>query len=171
MHKILILSDSHGLTDEIAEIEKNHQVDYMIHCGDSELDMDAPELQNFIKVGGNCDIDSRYPEEQTIEINNRICFITHGHLQGVKRGLMNLTYRAMERDATVVCFGHTHFAGADRIGNQLFINPGSIRLPNNRPEKTYAILEWGNTDDVKVLFYTTTGELVEDLTYQTVFSE
>lgn len=169
MHKILILSDSHGMTDEVNAIKKHHQVDCMIHCGDSELDMDAPELEGFVKVGGNCDVDSRYPEEETIEINNRLCFITHGHLQQVKRGLMTLTYRALERDATVICFGHTHVAGAERIGNQLFINPGSIRLPNNRREKTYALLEWSSLDDMRVSFFTTSGELVEDLSYQTSF--
>lgn len=36
--KILICSDSHGLTDELIELKKRHgDMDYYIHCGDSEL--------------------------------------------------------------------------------------------------------------------------------------
>src|SRR5699024_2340501 len=70
MNKILILSDNHGLKDELVEIKKRHKVDHFIHCGDSELDVDAPELKGFLKVAGNCDHDVRFPEEQTIEVGD-----------------------------------------------------------------------------------------------------
>lgn len=166
MTKVLILSDSHGLTDEITQITERHQLVYMIHCGDSELDMDAPKLEDFIKVAGNCDSDTRFPDEQTIQIEDLTCYVTHGHLQHVKMNLINLSYRAEEANAHVVCYGHTHIAGAEQIGKQLFINPGSIRLPNNRKEKTYAIMEWSSLEHVEVNFYTTTGELVKDLSYK-----
>ncbi len=38
--KVLIMSDSHGLTHEISIIKERHKQDVtaMIHCGDSELD-------------------------------------------------------------------------------------------------------------------------------------
>jgi len=171
MTKVLILSDSHSLTEEICQITERHRVNHLIHCGDSELDMDAPELEPFIKVGGNCDPDTRFPDEQTIKIENFTYFITHGHLYQVKMNLTALSYRAEEVQADVVCYGHTHIAGAEKLGGQLFINPGSIRLPNNRSEKTYAIMEWDSSDHVQINFYTTDGEWIEDLSYQTSFNE
>ncbi|WP_106496992.1 metallophosphoesterase [Lentibacillus sp. Marseille-P4043] len=169
MPKILIVSDSHGLTNELEQIKENLAVDYMIHCGDSELDLDAPELSGFVKVAGNCDFDTRFPDEQLVTVANINVYITHGHLYQVKRNLMPLSYRAQETGARVVCFGHTHIAGAEKSGDQLFINPGSIRLPKGRQEKTYALMEWSTEDDVTVFFYTVAGEIVDELTYHTTF--
>src|SRR5690625_3108690 len=154
MTKVLILSDSHSLTEEICEITERHQGSHLIHCGDSESDMDAPELEPFIKVGGNCDPDTRFPDEQTIKIENFTYFITHGHLYQVKMNLTALSYRAEEVQADVVCYGHTHIAGAEKIGGQLFINPGSIRLPYNRCEKTYALLYRDRSELVNINIYT-----------------
>lgn len=165
MTKVLILSDSHGLTDEITEIKERHQLKHMIHCGDSELDMDASELDGFLKVGGNTDYDVRFPEEQKSTINGLTFFVTHGHLHNVKANLMTVGYRAQEVNAQVICFGHTHIAGVEQIGKQLFINPGSIRLPRNHPEKTYAIMEFDSANDITVTFYKVDGEVVNDLTY------
>ncbi|WP_449355644.1 metallophosphoesterase family protein [Virgibacillus natechei] len=165
MTKVLILSDSHGLRDEIIEIKERHQFKYMIHCGDSELDMDTMELDGFLKVGGNTDHDARFPEEQILTINGLTFFVTHGHLHDVKANLMTVGYRAEEAGAQVICFGHTHIAGAEQIGKQLFINPGSIRLPRNRIEKTYAIMKFDSIDEITVTFHTVDGEVVDELTY------
>ncbi|MFC3040041.1 metallophosphoesterase family protein [Virgibacillus xinjiangensis] len=168
MTKVLILSDSHGLTKELKEIKKRHTVDYMIHCGDSELEMDATELEGFYMVGGNMDMDHRFPDEQTVTIGGLTFFIAHGHLHNVKGNISTIAYRAEEEGAQVICFGHTHIAGAEKLGAQLLINPGSIRLPRNRQEKTYAIMEWNSKDDIKVNFYTETGEIVPDMAYSTM---
>ncbi|MEN1968304.1 metallophosphoesterase [Lentibacillus sp. N15] len=170
MPNILIVSDSHGLTQELQQIKERHDADYMVHCGDSELDMDADPLEGFIKVAGNCDSDSRFPDEQVIRLDSINLFVTHGHLYQVKRNLMNLAYRAQEDHAQIVCFGHTHIAGAENSGNQLFINPGSIRMPRNRAERTYALMDWETIDKVHVHFYTVAGDVVEELTYQTSLS-
>jgi hypothetical protein len=53
---------------------------------------------------------------------------------------MKLKYKAQEVKADIVCFGHSHVLGAEVIDGTLFINPGSIRLPRERTEKTYVIL-------------------------------
>ncbi|PAV27711.1 YfcE family phosphodiesterase [Virgibacillus profundi] len=163
MTKVLIISDSHGLTEEFAHIKERHQLKYMIHCGDSELGPDDPLLDDFYKVGGNCDFDPRYPEEQLINIDGLRFFVTHGHLHHVKTNLMTISYRAKEENAQVICFGHTHIAGAEHVDKQLFINPGSIRMPRNRKEKTYAIMEWDSPEDVTVNFYSIDGKPVEEL--------
>ena len=167
MNEILIMSDSHGLEDEIITIKQRHKLTDMIHCGDSELDVDNPVLAGMVKVKGNCDFGQGFINNQKIEIGDLNVFITHGHLFDVRASLLPLSYRASEEQAQVICFGHTHIAGAEKIDNQLFINPGSIRLPRNRREKTYAILSFSSLDNIRVEFYTPSGEKVKDLTYQT----
>ncbi|WP_404453361.1 metallophosphoesterase [Virgibacillus necropolis] len=170
MTKVLFVSDSHGLTNELTQIKNQVNVDHMIHCGDSELELDAEQLDGFVKVRGNCDYDNRLPNEQTIEIGDLNFFVTHGHLHRVKSELTTLSYRAEELNARVIGFGHTHVAGAEKVGNQLFINPGSIRLPRRIQVKTYAIMEWDELDKISISFYTLDGEVVEELTYHTSLS-
>ncbi|WP_085991762.1 metallophosphoesterase [Oceanobacillus senegalensis] len=171
MKKILLISDSHGLQQEILDIKKRHQVDRIIHCGDSELDFDANELTGMDKVAGNCDTDARFPNETVITIGELTFFVTHGHLYNVKSNLLPLSYRAEELKANVICFGHTHIAGAEKMDKLLFINPGSIRMPRNRIEKTYAILEWETTKNIRVRFYTVDGELVSKMSYETTLED
>ncbi|MCT2537919.1 metallophosphoesterase [Aquibacillus koreensis] len=168
MPKVLIMSDSHGLRKEVAMIKDRHKdsVDQVIHCGDSELDMDAPELYDFMKVAGNCDIDGRYPNEIDFSVQDLTFFVTHGHLFQVKTTLMPLSYRAEELGANVICFGHSHIAGAEVVKGRLFINPGSVRLPRGRKEPTYAILSWEAKQDVTVDFYDVSGDKIEEMTYQ-----
>src|SRR5699024_1376359 len=131
------MSDSHGLENEIIMIKERYENKNLIHCGDSELDMDASVMEDFLKVAGNCDFDARYPEEQVVDIGELKFLIVHGHLHGVKSGLTALSYRAEELGAQVACYGHTHVADVSKINNQLLINQGSSRLHRNRKEKTY----------------------------------
>ncbi len=46
---VLIISDSHGLEEELQTIAKRHEaeVDLMIHCGDSELETGHPALDSY----------------------------------------------------------------------------------------------------------------------------
>jgi uncharacterized protein len=141
--RVLIVSDSHGLTKELKKLIEKHQgeVDYFIHCGDSELDPDDPAIKHFIMVRGNCDFDERFPEDIIKTIGDRTIFITHGHHYSVKSSLMRLAYKAKEVAADIACFGHSHQLGAEMVYGTLFINPGSIRLPRGRRERTYVILD------------------------------
>lgn len=143
MSKVLIVSDSHGSTELLEGIEKLHgnDVELMIHCGDSELDEDAAAIKNFKSVKGNCDFYGNFPEDDMHVINGVNILVTHGHLYSVKTTLGNLFYKAKELQADIVCFGHSHILGAEMVDDVLFINPGSIRLPRGRAERTYAILE------------------------------
>lgn len=171
MPSVLIVSDSHGLTEQVQNIKDRHahEVDGMIHCGDSELEYRSKEMDGFMKVKGNCDFSEEYPEELQESIQDMSFFVTHGHLFRVKSTLMPLSYRADELGAHIVCFGHSHIAGAEMVNGKLFINPGSIRLPRNHPEKTYAIVTWDQQQSVHVHFYNDQGENISDLTYETNF--
>ena len=47
--KVLIVSDSHGLTTELEKLKAKYQgeVEHFIHCGDSELEADDPAIRAF----------------------------------------------------------------------------------------------------------------------------
>lgn len=163
MNNVLLVSDSHGLTDELLCIKNRHRVSHMIHCGDSELSIDHKVMEGFYKVAGNCDRDVRYPNEDTIMIDELKFFITHGHLFHVKSHLLSLSYRAAEVEANIVCFGHSHIAGAEKFDDRIYINPGSIRTPRGRKEKTYVLLTWDRKQYIDVRFYNQSGKIIKDL--------
>ncbi|MBM7648908.1 putative phosphoesterase [Bacillus ectoiniformans] len=141
--KVLVVSDSHGWGEILTELKGRYEnkVDAMFHCGDSELLADDPEMDGWIVVRGNCDTEQSYPNDLTEEIEGVRIFMTHGHRYNVKMSLMNLQYKAEEHQADLAFFGHSHLIGAEKIGQTIFLNPGSITLPRGRSEKTYAMVE------------------------------
>ncbi|WP_082233668.1 metallophosphoesterase [Halobacillus massiliensis] len=172
MTKVLIISDTHGLTDKVIDIKERHKEETaaMIHCGDSELDIDSKELEGFYYAKGNCDFQPEMEEEQVFTVDGVTFLVVHGHLHQIKSTLMPLSYRADEAGAQVACFGHSHMAGAENINGKLFINPGSARQPRDRKEPTYAILEWETPEEVKLQFYHVDGEPMPELQIQTTLA-
>ena len=170
MTKVLLVSDSHSLTEELTTIKERHTVDFMVHCCDSELEMDDAALKGFYIVGGNCDFDHRYPDEQILELGGLNFLIVHGHLHHVKRNLTVLANDARKRDATVICYGHSHVAKVTQSEDQLFINPGSIFQPKGISEKTYAIIEWENPKELQVKFYNIEGKEIKEYEYIASFT-
>ncbi|WP_409302030.1 metallophosphoesterase family protein [Peribacillus sp. SCS-155] len=160
--KVLIVSDSHGLTEELLNVKARHKdCDYLIHCGDSELRMDDPAMDGFLAVQGNCDMEP-YPTELIRDIGEITLYVTHGHLYNVKMTLMNLSYKSEETGANIICFGHSHLAGSEMVDGRLFINPGSMRLPRRISSKTYILLELDGRE-AKVDFYDVEGNFIEHL--------
>ncbi|MFD3445417.1 metallophosphoesterase [Microbacteriaceae bacterium 4G12] len=159
--KALIVSDSHGLTEELTQLKKMYEgkVDVMIHCGDSELSFQQPELSGFVVVKGNCDFGASFPNEVVEEVKHIRFFATHGHLYNIKMTLQNVLYKAKEVGAHIACFGHSHILGAEVVDGVLLINPGSIALPRSRKEKTYVLLEVTGTE-AKVTFLDLQGNVV-----------
>ncbi|GAE92666.1 phosphoesterase [Gracilibacillus boraciitolerans JCM 21714] len=170
MAKVLIISDSHGWSQEVSEIKARHQneVDAMIHCGDSELEYDSEPLEGFEKVQGNMDRDFRFPEELDFSVGKLHFFVTHGHLFQIKSTLMPASYRAEELGANIICVGHAHVAAVEKVNDQLFINPGSLRQPRSSYPGSYALLTADDQlEDVSVHFYTKEGQEISSLAYQT----
>ncbi|RHW40668.1 metallophosphoesterase [Neobacillus notoginsengisoli] len=160
MKRILVVSDSHGLTQPLQDIREKHpEVSLFIHCGDSELPREDPALDGYVPVGGNCDFYPGFPDDELIEIAGKKIFVTHGHRHSVKSTLMNLQYKAEELGAKIVCFGHSHSLGAELSGGILFINPGSIRQPRGRRERTYVILGLGDSEVEVRVFDLEDGEI------------
>lgn len=165
MNKLLILSDSHGFTNEITQIKERHNLANNVHCGDSELAVDAADLQGFYVVKGNCDWQAPFPENEVIDIAGLRFYVTHGHLYDVKSSLAALRAQANEVNADIVCFGHSHIAYAEEVDNRIFINPGSIRLPKRSNVATYAILKWESREDITLEYYSVAGEIVKTFTF------
>ncbi|WNF35963.1 metallophosphoesterase [Bacillaceae bacterium IKA-2] len=164
--KVLIISDSHGLDKELFKVldRHKHEVDAIIHCGDSELPKKAfSEYEKLLIVEGNCDDDDAYEREIYYDLKPIKVFITHGHLYNVKFSAVNLSYRAEELGANLVCFGHTHIATAFQENNVVYINPGSFRLPKERNERSYVIVNYQNNCEIKVIFFDQKGNEIEDL--------
>ncbi|MBD7943649.1 MULTISPECIES: metallophosphoesterase family protein [Psychrobacillus] len=166
--KILIMSDTHKDTVTMEEVIQVHQdeVQAIIHCGDSELDASYFEGKSIFIVGGNCDYDSSFPEEELITLDNEKILVVHGHRHQVKSTILPLSYRAQEVGATVVCFGHSHMLGAELQNGILFVNPGSLHKPRGRKEKSYAIVE-KKENLWQVLFFSSEHKLIENVNLKT----
>ncbi|MEC1613190.1 YfcE family phosphodiesterase [Bacillus mojavensis] len=164
---VLIISDSHGLEEELQTIAKRHEadVDLMIHCGDSELETGHPSLEPYSVVKGNCDFIGDFKDELLLTAGFKKILVTHGHLHGIKQTLLNVYYRAEELGAEIICFGHSHIAGSEMLRGKLLINPGSIRLPRVRSTESYAILSLEN-DTATVRFYNQAGDEIIDLQHR-----
>ncbi|SDM77774.1 hypothetical protein SAMN05518871_102217 [Psychrobacillus sp. OK028] len=164
--KLLIMSDTHSATERMELVVKRHQheVDAIIHCGDSELDASYFFETPTHVVRGNCDMDDRFPLEELFSVKDGKVLVVHGHKYNVKSTLMPLFYKAQEVQASVVCFGHSHLLGAEMQGGILFINPGSLEQPRGRKEKSYAIAD-KSEDSWTVLFYSNEHMLLEKITF------
>lgn len=164
MRKILILSDSHGLKNELKEIIERHkaEVDCMIHCGDSELEEYNDVLEGLVVVQGNCDWNGKFEEEHVVNLGSEKIYVTHGHRYNVKTSYVPISYRAEEVGATIACFGHSHVATTFFENDVVYINPGSIKTPRGRKEKTYVICEILDKE-INVFFYERDGNLIKGL--------
>src|SRR5690625_2935263 len=105
MEKVLIVSDSHGLTNVLNHLKQLYPTLPMIHCGDSELYLPHASIENMHIVRGNCDFDPNLPEEITTDIHGVTFYITHGHLYQVGRDLTYLSEKAATKNAQIVCYG------------------------------------------------------------------
>lgn len=170
MTNILVISDSHGLTESVRKIaNRHHNANIKIHCGDSELASNAPQLEEFKTVKGNCDWDQSFPEEEVVDVNDFRIFVTHGHLYGVKSSLLQLQYRAEELQADIVLFGHSHVAYCEKQANMLFINPGSIRQPRKWNVRSYVMMTLHANKEISVTFHNIEGNKVGALPFEQSF--
>ena len=149
--KVLIISDIHGGYDNLKKvIDDNKNFDYLLILGDilsgySERLNDLIELLNsyntkIIAVRGNCDnyniekldfsLDNYYV---LVPIDNRIFFMTHGHLYD--------RYSDLNTKYDVYIQGHTHVPIMNIENDILYLNPGSITLPRGGSEKSYILYE------------------------------
>lgn len=152
--KIIIMSDTHGAEDSIIKVKQAHpDADAFIHCGDSELLPTHAALKNMHCVRGNCDYTDDFPNELVLPIGDEVIYITHGHLQGVNQSLLPLIYRGQELGATLICYGHTHQLGAEKLHDIVVMNAGSLEQSRSKYPESYAVVEkHGNTWKITFVF-------------------
>ena len=144
--KFIVFSDSHGDVDHMLRAVRLEKPDLCFFLGDGEYDL--MRLQKRFPalpvnaVRGNCDLRSTLPRALSCVAGGVRFFATHGLLYGVKHDPIyrELCYAALEENADVVLFGHTHEPFRDRTMGMLLLNPGSIG-PSTRPSYGLILLD------------------------------
>lgn len=138
MRRIVAVSDSHGMESALcrtlAAAFARGPVDAAVFLGDgaeewarvsNELLRAHPGLLVF-GVKGNNDWCANLPPFQTFRMGG-VCFaLCHGHRQQVKYGLDRLYFFALEQEARVVLYGHTHESNVMTERGITFVNPGAV---------------------------------------------
>ena len=147
--KILVFSDTHGDITKMHEIisRKRADTDLVIHLGDNyrdvdEVSRDFPTIA-FLGVRGNCDFlaNDDYPQSKIFTYDVHKFFLTHGHMQSVKKGeYALLALEARRNSCDVALFGHTHVAVCTEKNGVTVFNPGSISNPRDYTAGTYGII-------------------------------
>ena len=140
--KVLIISDIHDDFESTKKAIQNHNFDYLILLGDlGYYNNQVFDLLNIFKdkiisVKGNNDIYNDLTQfdntklYQTINIDNKTWFLTHGHIYN----------EYTDTDYDIYLQGHTHIPRVEKKDNKIYLNPGSIGLPRNGV-KTYIYYE------------------------------
>ncbi|MDR2572502.1 MAG: metallophosphoesterase [Oscillospiraceae bacterium] len=142
--KILVMSDSHGDSNNILKTVNIEKPELILHLGDNVKDNDVIKEKfrdiPLRTVKGNCDIGYSGLEMDEFTHSNKRFFMTHGHLFGVKTSIRRIIETAINRDVDVLLFGHTHIPYHSAVEGLVAVNPGSI----GDNIKSYAILEINN---------------------------
>ncbi len=155
--KLLVLSDSHGELHGMRLAYRREQPDYVLHLGDYFADGQAlqeefPEMR-LVQVAGNCDAYCFSPKAAATRIlpfGGLTVYMTHGHRQHVKLGLMNLDYAAREARADLALFGHTHEPYCEKIDGLWLLNPGTCQ--NSRGSYGVVTIE-NKIPDCKIVWF------------------
>nr|MBP3598604.1 metallophosphoesterase [Eubacterium sp.] len=158
MAKYLVFSDSHGDDEKMLDVVKRHkgEIEGIFFLGDMENSGDR--LRGAVQgpvymVRGNCDWSLQAKDFQTFSLHGHTVAMTHGHRQHVNMGIDTLKYWAMEKEADLVLYGHTHVPFVEQSSQMTILNPGSISRPRQEGhKKTYALLEFlGNGElDIQI---------------------
>lgn len=144
--KLIVFSDSHRELDHMRNVIAREKPDYVFHLGDHDSDAEqiSREFQTLpvAAVRGNCDGWSDTPETLTPVLDGVRFFLCHGHRYGVKRGTDTAVYAAMEAEADVLLYGHTHIPEQDEVNGLIVLNPGSCGY-ESQPTYGYFLIENG----------------------------
>lgn len=142
--KVLIVSDSHGRVGNLEKvIQKTGPLDLMLHLGDFES---GEEYISSLAacpvefVAGNNDFFADVPKEKIIVLGRHTILMTHGHRYGVNFGTGRIKEAALQQEADIVLFGHTHRPLIDLSTGVWAVNPGSISQPRQENGKPSFIL-------------------------------
>jgi putative phosphoesterase len=143
--RIVVLSDTHGRFSAFENIvNANTEAELFIHLGDNEKEVDKMRLMyseiKLLNVAGNCDFYSPSPIEAEIICEDKRIFYTHGHTYNVKHSTDHIVFKAKQKKADILLFGHTHTAYTSYDDGLYIMNPGSPSSPREgRP--SYGVID------------------------------
>lgn len=139
MKTIVVVSDNHysPIPDRLKSVID--EADYFFWLGDGVSMLgDLLFHKGLHAVRGNNDYPA-FPNEEVVEVEGVKCFLTHGHLYGVRQSLLPLRLRAQELGCTAAFFGHTHEAYEGVDDGVTLLNPGALSSLIN-PTYAYCVV-------------------------------
>ena len=130
MTKLGVMTDSHrNLTMIRLALKEMSGCDYIVHCGDHDSDVKEEDVKpaRLMNVPGNCDPGSFNAPERIVTLDGIKILITHGDAYGVKFSLTRLYLRALEAEAKLVLYGHSHCQKIDERDGITFLNAGALK--------------------------------------------
>ena len=153
--KVLIVSDTHGLDENLEEtVLREAPFDYLIHCGDvegREIFIEALAECPCTIVAGNNDFFTDLPYEEEVTLEGHKILVTHGHHYFVSRDYDKLVENAQAKGCKIAMYGHTHMPVIENEDGILVINPGSLTYPRQRGRRpSYAVMQIEEGKDPQV---------------------
>lgn len=148
--RIVAFSDSHGdrkqLERAICQAYEAGRVDELLFLGDGVRDWE--QVTSYLPyqypqastrhVLGNNDMGCQGVDDILFEVNGVRMYACHGQWAGVKTSLTRLMFKAMQHQAQVAFYGHTHVAAIEEANGVLTVCPGSVRDTYRRTSCAYA---------------------------------
>ena len=134
---LAVISDSHGRPHRITEMLERQEClpvsqrpTVLLHLGDGVSDCERVTLPDGVcvfAVRGNCDgvLAADHPYERVVSLAGFRILMMHGHTRGVKSGLVSAMAYALQEEADLLLYGHTHepFLRTFEAGTVLFGEP------------------------------------------------
>ncbi len=109
---IVVVSDTHGRRDRLAEVMARTEAGVLLFLGDGLGDLTVVDESRVTlrAVRGNCDWfrASDLPLSRVEIFGGVRIFMTHGHAFSVKSSIENAVAAAAAAEADVLLYGHTH---------------------------------------------------------------
>lgn len=134
MTKLAIISDSHGGLDRLHSALENIQtagIKIVLHAGDcvmgnfAELLGSFPDIKFFI-ARGNCDIDEAELMKIRALSNVELQDLIETNIADKKIAIAHRIEDLNGVEADIYISGHTHIPRIEKVGAQIWINPGSL---------------------------------------------
>ena len=177
--KILFISDIHGIPNNLPKIEKiinEENIDKLVCLGDlyyagptysKEYSVDSKVVLEFLTkyskklicMKGNCDssVDIRVSDFpirdgiSLINVDNINLYLTHGNEYSYDKN------RKFNQKGVLI-YEHEHIPYIKKDADMIYVNVGSISLPRNNFNPTYAIYE-----NKKITIYDIYNNIIDDI--------
>lgn len=163
MHKILVLSDTHGkLPINIDSFNAN----FLIHAGDigkeilNKIDIDVEYTPYIVRGNTDFDINNGIPDFITETIEGVRFFIVH-NLSAPHRIISENDNLIKTYQPDIVVFGHTHKPFVEKKNDILFFNPGSVGMAGMTGERSYGIITVNKNLLMSAETFKLSGQVIE----------